>query len=328
MLVATLLLQTALGGPKRLVSTRSADMGHCIVINAATLLARFNRELRRDREHSCVIWQFSHNVWLWCTTQTDRMEDDPPSGLWIFRGKICAGSVQKSRRHPSCREGGRARAGACRSGLRRRRPIGPAKARLRVPAVAAINLLRAAERCAGIPAAQPRGSRFAALQAAARSTADAARSMVGPSPASRRPNRGRWVRRPLLFVIDPDTALICGADAVLDPAHAFNPRPDVGIAQGREPLGLSPVGRVHGDGETGVKVGPGLEQALGMARPDAVRRPGLRDGDSPSRAPGCAPARPGPQRKAGSAARPTTRCWPWRRRCAASGYAGVSSGYG
>lgn len=58
MLVATLLLQTALGGPKRLVSTRSADMGHCIVINAATYCLASNRELRRDREHSCVIWRF------------------------------------------------------------------------------------------------------------------------------------------------------------------------------------------------------------------------------------------------------------------------------
>src|SRR5689334_12224198 len=75
---------------------------------------------------------------------------------------------------------------------------------------------------------------------------------------------------PLLLVIDPYAALIGRPDAVFDPAYAFHTRPDVGIAQRLKPLGLSPVGRFHGNGKTVVEIGPSLEQAFGMTRADTV----------------------------------------------------------
>ena len=82
----------------------------------------------------------------------DRMQDP----AWKERYRIRAGI-----------EGTHAQA-ISRCGLRRCRYIGLAKTRLQhVLTAAAVNLVRVAEWCAGIPVAKTRCSRFSTLQAAA-----------------------------------------------------------------------------------------------------------------------------------------------------------------
>jgi hypothetical protein len=72
------------------------------------------------------------------------------------------------------------------------------------------------------------------------------------------------------LVVDPDSALFCGANAILDPAHAFDARLDSGMANDCEAPRITRIGRLHGDGEAAVKIRPSLEEPLGMATADAI----------------------------------------------------------
>src|SRR2546427_50909 len=77
----------------------------------------------------------------------------------------------------------------------------------------------------------------------------------------------------LSAIVDPHPACVGRTHAVLHPAHSLDARLDVRIADLAQGQAVAPVRGMHGQGEAAVEVGPGLEQALGMAGADAVFLP-------------------------------------------------------